>query len=397
MMDKNYLNDIIIHFKWIISVLLCVIPGVVWASDEPSGDAGQSSSETEPETDVSPNAVITDIEFDGLKRTKESYLKSELKHYIGKQAKDIDTHEIETELQKIGLFDSIDVRIRQKSSENAWIKISLIEKWAIVPIPLLSYVDEWMGGLIVEDMNAFGVNDNFSIGAEGSKSRVRVSTSFSTPSVIGRPGLRFSASGAKDKIDLYDMNKNKVLEYQSINYKLEGKLSYKISVRHSVMFGIGYYFANNQVDEEYTEFDGSRHNMDLRQLSLSGRYNYEISDWNGWFLSKIQVTVDGDMSLNQGDEVIPSIMLTLRYQRPIFFDRLRFVSHAAGYYSYHSNVPMYQKGRVVGVDFLPNWFVSPIMVGGGAGFEVGIYKFSLASFRRRIILVRSATKFFRND
>ena len=329
---------------------------------------------------VSPNAIVTDIHFDGLKRTKEKYLKSVLKQYIGKQIKDIDTHEIETEIQKIGLFDSVVATIQQELSEQAFINISLIEKWAIVPIPLLSYVDEWMGGLILEDTNAFGENDNFSIGAEGSKSRVRVTTSFSTPSVIGKPGLSFSASGAKDKVVLYDMNKNRVLEYQSINYNLDGKLNYKFSLVHSAVFGIGYRFADNQPDDDYVDFKDSRQNMNLRMLSLNGKYNFEISDWNGWFLSKTQITVNGEIALNQGDEVIPSVMLTLRYQHPVIWDRLRFVSHAAGYYSYHSKVPMYKKGRTVGVDFLPNWFVSPIMVAGGAGFEVGVYRFSLATF-----------------
>ena len=97
-------------------------------------------------------------------------------------------------------------------------------------------------------------------------------------------------------------------------------------------------------------------------------------------LSKTQITVDAELGLNQGDDIIPSIMLTLRYQQPIIWDRLRLVSHAAGYFSYHSIVPLYKKGRSVGVDFLPNRFVSPIMIGAGAGFEVGIYRFSLASF-----------------
>ena len=257
-------------------------------NDEQSNNIIQSTSDASTQSEISPDAVITDIQFDGLKRTKEKYLKSELKHYTGKQLKDIDTHEIETELQKIGLFDSVSASIVPKQPDEAMIQITLIEKWAIIPIPLLSYVDEWMGGLIIQDVNAFGENDVFSIGAEGSKSRVKVMTSFSTPSVIGRHGLSFSASGAKDKIAVYDADKNKVLEYQSINYALSGKLNYRYTLRSSAVFGITYTFSENRAEEGYSDFDGSKQNLDLRLLSLNGKYNFEIADWNGWFYPKLK-------------------------------------------------------------------------------------------------------------
>ena len=377
-MHKEQSHRLIKYFSFLLLFLMFAWSNRALANDESPDNTTLAESETTPV--LFPDAVIADIRFDGLKRTKEEYVKSELRQYIGRRIKDIDIHEIETELQKIGLFDSVVVSIQQDTKESASLNISLIEKWSLIPIPMLAYIDEWMGGLFLMDMNAFGENDKFTIGGMGSKSRVRGVMAFSTPSLIGKPGLSFSGSGAKDKVIVYDMSNDKVLEYKSINYVISGKVNYKFSIRTSVDFGLSYNFSDNDVTDAYTDFDAGQRNMDVRMISLKGKYNYEIANWNGWFLSKTQITVDAELGLNQSDMVTPSVMLTLRYQQPIFWDQFRFISHAAGYYSYHSIVPLYKKGRAVGSDILPNRFVSPIMVAAGAGFEVGVYRFSLASF-----------------
>ena len=80
-------------------------------------------------------------------------------HHIGECQEQIDLNEVETELQDIGLFDDIHAETRRTGETTASLDISVKEKWYYIPIPMIAYVDEFMGGLFFMDMNAFGVND----------------------------------------------------------------------------------------------------------------------------------------------------------------------------------------------------------------------------------------------
>ena len=329
------------------------------------------------ESTVSPSAEVTNIEFDGLNRTREEYVRAELSRYIGMRADEIDLRMVETDLQRIGLFDEISVRLKGVG-DVAILAVSLKEKWSFIPIPMISYVDEFMGGLFLMDMNAFGLNNKAIVGGFGSKSRIRGMMSFSTPSLVGQSGLSFFMSGAKDETTVHDMDKHVILEYKSINYMLGAKLNYKFTPEIEVGIGTSYQFADNTPKSSYEIV--SKRQFSLRSLNLSGSFKYEKSDWNGWFMSSVKAAVTAEMALVNSDIVSPSVTVNLGYQRPIFVDRFRVLVHAAGYYSYNALIPMYKKARIVGVDFLPTRFISPVMVAGGAGAEVGIYRFKWASF-----------------
>ena len=334
----------------------------------------------EHKNELSECVQLNDIEFDGLKRTKKEYVMHELAHHLGQCADDVELGEVETELQALGLFDEIHVEMRQTEAKRAILDISLKEKWYYIPIPMISYVDEWMGGLFFMDMNAFGENNKFVIGGIGSKSRIRGMASFSTPSLVGRPGLSFSGSAASDEVTVRDINTHIVLKYRSINYVLGAKINYKFTLHSSTSFGVSYQFGNNTPKQKYEDSIQSIRDLSLSALSLQAGYQFEQLDWNGWFMSGIRVTANGELGLVDSDELSPSVTARISYQRPIFFDRLRFLTHAGAYYAYQSRIPMYKKARVVGADILPNKFLSPIMMGAGAGFEVGIFRFKWASF-----------------
>ncbi|MBO4349569.1 MAG: hypothetical protein J6A01_01300 [Proteobacteria bacterium] len=351
--------------------MLCILPQNAFSQDHP---------QAAPQKELSSCIKLTDIEFDGLKRTKKDYIMHELAHHLGECIHDVDLGEVETELQALGLFDEIDVKMRQTGAKRAVLDISFKEKWYYLPIPMFSYVDEFMGGLIFMDMNAFGENNKFIIGGFGSKSRIRGMASFSTPSLVGRPGLSFFGSAASDEVTVRDINKHIVLKYRSINYMLGAKLNYKFTLHSTATFGVGYQYGNNTAKKKYEDSIGSGRKLSVSVLSLNAGYQFEKLDWNGWFMSGIRITANGELGLVDSDELSPSITAGISYQRPIFTERLRFLAHAGLYYAYQSRIPMYQKARTVGADILPNKFISPAMMAAGTGLEVGIYRFKWASF-----------------
>ena len=350
----------------------------------PLAGYAQSPHEAERTADidapVQPCSRIVDIEFDGLKRTKESYIRSEMSQFLGQCAETLDLGEVETELQLLNLFDEIHVETRKTGLKTAVLDIAFKEKWYFIPIPMISYIDEWMGGLFFMDMNAFGENNKFVIGGLGSQSKARGMAAFSTPSLVGRPGLSFFGSGAYDNVIVYDIDKHLALKYRSINYNIGVKLNYKFTSHTSAGIGASYLYGNNRPKDEYRDAVETMRDLSVSALALTGNAKYESSDWNGWFMSGMRAGFDVELALIDGDTVSPAVTVDLGYQRPVIWERLRIMAHAAGYYSYHARIPMYKKARVVGADILPTRVISPILIASGAGFEVGIYRFKWASF-----------------
>ena len=378
-------------YSAIIAILLCAGASRAIAEDGSDIQESQTKEITESidhtsdetivdtRTTIHPSAIVRDIEFEGLKRTRRSYLLAELSDYIGIKASELDKQAMETDLQRIGLFDEIHISL-QPSGKDAVVHVSLKEKWSIIPIPMFSYVDEIMAGLFLMDMNAFGANNKAVIGGFGSKSKVRGVFSFSTPSIVGSPGISFYLSGAKDDDAVQDADGYTILKYSSVNYTLGSNLHYKFTPVLEAGIGISYQFEDN-TPKQYTheKFDSKRESS-VQALSLEGSFKYEKSNWNGWFMSSLRASISANAALVNSDIISPSVSVNLSYQRPVFVDRLRYLVHAGGYYAYNSLIPMYKKARSVGADILPSKFMSPAMIAGGTGFEVGIYRFKWASF-----------------
>ena len=161
---------------------------------------------------------------------------------------------------------------------------------------------------------------------------------------------------------------------------LISKVIFKFTQTSSTSLGVTYLYEDNKPKNSYMDEIGALSEISVSSLALNGGYKYEALNWNGWFMSRTMASIDAELALMDGDTVSPSVLVNLSYQRPVIFDRLRVIAHAAGYYSYQSKIPVYRRARTVGADFLPNDFNSPMMVGGGAGLEVGVYRFEWASF-----------------
>ncbi|MBR4377100.1 MAG: hypothetical protein IKS91_08785, partial [Spirochaetia bacterium] len=119
--------------------------------------------------------AITDIQIQGLRRTKPEVLLEKLEKFKGTDSADFDTKKLEAELEKTQLFSLADATV-----SGSTLHITVEEKFSLLPIPF-AYLssDSWGGGLVVMDNNAFGIMDQAAAGGFITSSGWRVLAGYS--------------------------------------------------------------------------------------------------------------------------------------------------------------------------------------------------------------------------
>ena len=90
---------------------------------------------------------ITELSIEGLKKTKDSYIRPQFQKYVGKTIEEVSLHEIETTLQAEGIFDKIDVQLSKIDDQNAMLSITLRKKSRLFRFRLrrILLADLWAG------------------------------------------------------------------------------------------------------------------------------------------------------------------------------------------------------------------------------------------------------------
>ena len=128
------------------------------------------------------------VSIEGLKRTKESVVRS----IIALDEKAIVTNEelkrVEQDLLKSGIFSTVELqRNEDPQTETTDITIRLTEKWSLIPVPYFaSDGSSFSGGVFLIESNLFGYN-TFLLSAlyGGTESGLRGLFVFSNPSLSG--------------------------------------------------------------------------------------------------------------------------------------------------------------------------------------------------------------------
>ena len=156
--------------------------------------------------------TITDINIQGLKRTKPYVILEKLEKFRGIDAADFDKSQLETELQKTQLFSNIDASV-----SGSTLNVTVEEKFALLPIPFAyATSDSWGGGLIVMDSNAFGIMDQAAAGGFISSSSWRVLASYNHTQKEHSPfGWNISTNGGKSTTTAALLHGSKALSAQA--------------------------------------------------------------------------------------------------------------------------------------------------------------------------------------
>lgn len=169
---------------------------------------------------TSPASAMTvdSIEIRGLKRTKESYIMESLERFKGMKDAEQAAKGVEAALNAQGLFSEVSVEA-VPSGGGAKIVATVKEKVSFLPLPIGGgSSDGWMAGLMLMDMNAFGVHDIFTGGfIFGNEMQFAMLSYTKIPKGLLRPG--FSVSGGfvnSDDKDYTDWNNNTFAEDDTI-------------------------------------------------------------------------------------------------------------------------------------------------------------------------------------
>lgn len=332
----------------------------------------QNSENEKPE--INQNLKVTKINFHGLKKTKNFYIQSKVKKFLGVKASDFDRHGLETALQLEGLFDDIQISMKEISETEASVEVSLKEKITFIPLPFAMYSSSgFAGGLMVMDTNAFGLKNMFMFGGLYSKSSIMGMAMFSRPpQQNGIPGFSAFFSTSKDENTLVNLDDDEVLKYDSVSLSSRISVSEQIGEFNTVSIDGFFKSVSASKVKDFQEVDS------LNSAGAGLSWQASKSDWNGWFMSSCGAGFSAGITLYSSKSDYrfgKTVSANLRVQRPISIaERLRFYSAASAFYGKDQHISSCSGGGAGAVTILPGKFRTSEIAGGNAGFEFALFK-----------------------
>ncbi|MCL2881107.1 MAG: hypothetical protein FWF29_12760, partial [Treponema sp.] len=107
---------------------------------------------------------IISIQINGLKRTKPYIAHNPLEKFLGRDGSVLDLNEVEAAVRDTGILEPAKIELIE--TENGMILyVDMLEKWTIIPYPVLSIVPgAYTMGLYIIDNNFLGIRDQAAIG-----------------------------------------------------------------------------------------------------------------------------------------------------------------------------------------------------------------------------------------
>ena len=330
------------------------------------------------ELQLAPNLIVSKISFIGLKKTRNSYLQSKIKKFTGKPISQTDMHGLETAIQLEGLFEDIKITTEQISDNEAQITISVKEKITFIPLPFALYSDSsFIAGGVVMDTNAFGQKDMFMVGGFFSAETKTGLAAFSkSPKDHGIPGFALFFSGSKSIPLFKNLDGDEVLKFNAISFSTGLTITEKI--------GEYFTFSNRFNWKSYTTDENSDYPKaqpeSIKEISTSLSFGYSKSDWNGIFMSTNSATISAEFGLSNSEDkefrYPMGFSFSIGSQHPVSTPKFRIYQKFSGYYGQKNHISSWQKQSAGAVNILPSNFATQRIIGGNAGFEIALKKFS---------------------
>ncbi|WP_038073175.1 POTRA domain-containing protein [Treponema sp. C6A8] len=333
----------------------------------PSQDASLSApSESLPNQN---GPVISKISFIGLKRTKESFLQDSLKSYIGKRYNSKSKSNLESDLQAMNLFSSIEFSSSFTDGGTVELNINVKEKIAFIPLPFAMYSSStgFMVGGFVMDMNAGGQKDMFVTGLLWSPNNTMVLGLYSHAPRIGAPGFRVHASASKQNAFFRNAEGDELLKIENFNAGLGTAILFKLDRYNNLDCGLTY--------QGFFPYDTDVHPDAYRRNKFGANTGWKISDqnWNGVFLSETSFGLNGGLYIDTKAHLTESLSASVKVQQPLI-PKLRLnVLSGAGIVFNGLITDNLQKGTAC-VTILDDKFSSPKIAGAASGLEFAVFQ-----------------------
>lgn len=318
-------------------------------------------------------APITAIDFEGLKKTKEFILQGDVEKFIGKENDEKTIHELETLLQKEGLFSEIEL-VQVEVENGIEIKAKVKEKITFIPLPLFSASDgDVMGGGFVIDTNAFGLKHTLAVGGFFSSAEYRGIFMYGRPQKNRFPGITIFSSFGKKNQEYVNIDDEKCIDYNMTSANCGIAFTEQITNLFAVKMSANFGFKN------FDERDEGKIRSN-RYVHLEPSIGFSNSDWNGVFMSTKGIYYSHN-SVFYTDRYIWHIFNPIIcFQHPIFSDDLRFILNSSGIYSKFIPYSAYVGNGKLSVNILPTKFATRNGVGFSSGFEYATFKTRIGLF-----------------
>ena len=322
---------------------------------------------------------VSSIKFNGLKKTKESYMQNLLKDFIGKDSGEVNFNEIETILQAEGLFSEISMDFEndenfpvaeQNENPGVTLNVNLKEKITFLPLPFASYSsDGFMGGFMLMNMNAFGRKNNLITGGVFSKNMQMGLLMFSKPAGdIKHPGFGTFTNFSHKENEITDFDDNTLFKFDAINFRERLNFTEKLNKYFSLEVGTEYFYGHFYKDEM----------DDYHQWTVSSSLNFQNVNWNGWYLIGNGASVGYSAGYSTEWKIIQGISFKANYQIPIA-KRNRMIFNAAGTIETGKNVMLQSDRGNVGCSIMNSNFKTERIFGTMFSMEEALFRHKIAT------------------
>ena len=302
---------------------------------------------------------ITDIEIEGLKRTKPAVLLEKLEKFKGTDSAAFDRKALEAELEKTQLFSLADATV-----SGSTLHITVEEKFSLLPIPFAyASSDSWGGGLVVVDNNAFGIMDQAAAGGFITSSGWRALASYSHTQKAHSPfGWSVSTTGGKSKTKVRDDDGDLLTSYDNTTFGASAGINRRLApwLRGTISSGVNIC----DVDDDSP--------ASQLVIPLTASLTASTASWDGTFLNTIYLTASATYNFSQWhSDNYCTLAAKAGYQQHLV-QRLRLIAQAGAFHSPDVPVVFAQNQNAVQVCLLNSAYRASSMAGAGAGLEWGI-------------------------
>ena len=302
--------------------------------------------------------TITDIQIQGLRRTKPEVLLEKLEKFKGTDSSNFDKKKLEAELEKTQLFSLADATV-----SGSTLHITVEEKFSLLPIPF-AYLssDSWGGGLVVMDNNAFGIMDQAAAGGFITSSGWRVLAGYSHVQKEHSPfGWSVSANGGKSRTRVREDDGDLLLTYDSRVFGASAGLNKRLApwLKASVSSGVN-----------ICDVEDSNPASEL-VIPLTASLTASTASWDGTFLNTTYITTSATYNFSQWHDNYCTLAAKAGWQQHLV-QRLRLIAQAGAYHSPDVPVVFAPTQSAAQVCIISSACRASTMAGAGAGFEWGI-------------------------
>lgn len=307
--------------------------------------------------------AITDIQIQGLRRTKPEVLLEKLEKFKGIDSADFDKKKLEAELEKTQLFSLADATV-----SGSTLHITVEEKFSLLPIPF-AYLssDSWGGGLVVMDNNAFGIMDQAAAGGFITSSGWRVLAGYSHTQKEHSPfGWSISANGGKSKTSVRENDGDLLLTYDNRVFGASAGINRRLApwLKGSISSGVN-----------ICDVEDSKPASEL-VIPLTVSLTASTASWDGTFLDTTYITTSATYNFSQWHDNYCTVAAKAGHQQHLV-QRLRLIAQAGVYHSPDVPVVFAPNQSAAQVCIISSTCRASTMAGAGAGLEWGITQTSL--------------------